>query len=252
MKLDAPTHKLPLSCAIWIYVCVSSVLLTSPLHIVKPVCWQGGRIIARTNHGYTRHVCPSDFFCHQPLWWQAQTHVIIVTSWWARWRLKSPASPMFTQPFIQAHIKENIKALRHWPLWGNSPVTGEFSHKGPVTRKMFPFDDVIMYQDCTKWATFCKRYFQMQFLVWKLLYFDTNFAEVCSRGFIWNTFALVQDMVWHKTITRTNVNPDLERRMVSLSRNELIALGVCRKKLRLFGKESWWCQCNSFVTKGNI
>ena len=26
---------------------------------------------------------------------------------------------------------------------GNSPVTGEFPHKGPVTRKMFPFDDVI-------------------------------------------------------------------------------------------------------------
>ena len=27
---------------------------------------------------------------------------------------------------------------------GNSPVTGEFPHKGPVTRKMFPFDDVII------------------------------------------------------------------------------------------------------------
>ena len=27
---------------------------------------------------------------------------------------------------------------------GNSPGTGEFPHKGPVTRKMFPFDDVIM------------------------------------------------------------------------------------------------------------
>ena len=27
---------------------------------------------------------------------------------------------------IQAQIKENIKAPRHWPLWGNSPVTGEF------------------------------------------------------------------------------------------------------------------------------
>ena len=26
----------------------------------------------------------------------------------------------------QTQIKENIKALRHWPLWGNSPVTGEF------------------------------------------------------------------------------------------------------------------------------
>ena len=27
---------------------------------------------------------------------------------------------------------------------GNSPETGEFPHKWPVTRKMFPFDDVIM------------------------------------------------------------------------------------------------------------
>ena len=27
---------------------------------------------------------------------------------------------------------------------GNSPVTSESLHKGPVMRKMFPFDDVIM------------------------------------------------------------------------------------------------------------
>ena len=39
-----------------------------------------------------------------------------------------------TQAFIQAQIKENIKALRHWPLWG------EFSGD----RKILPFDDVIM------------------------------------------------------------------------------------------------------------
>ena len=38
--------------------------------------------------------------------------------------LKSPASRLFTQPFIQAQIKENIKAPRHWPLWGE--FTGEF------------------------------------------------------------------------------------------------------------------------------
>ena len=38
---------------------------------------------------------------------------------------------LFTQPLIQARIKENIKAPRHW-------------HKWPVTRKMFPFDEVIM------------------------------------------------------------------------------------------------------------
>ena len=28
------------------------------------------------------------------------------------------ASRLFTQPFIQAQINENIKAPRHWPLWG--------------------------------------------------------------------------------------------------------------------------------------
>ena len=51
---------------------------------------------------------------------------------------KSPASWFFTQPFIQAQIKENTKAPLHWLCAGNSP------HKGPVTREMFPFDDVIM------------------------------------------------------------------------------------------------------------
>ena len=33
------------------------------------------------------------------------------------WRLKSPASRVFTQPFIQGQIKEN-KAPRHWPSCG--------------------------------------------------------------------------------------------------------------------------------------
>ena len=43
---------------------------------------------------------------------------ITVTSQWATWRLKSPASRLFTRPFIQAQIKENTKAPRHWPLCG--------------------------------------------------------------------------------------------------------------------------------------
>ena len=36
--------------------------------------------------------------------------VITLTSKWPRWRLKSPASRLFTQLFIQMQIKENIKA----------------------------------------------------------------------------------------------------------------------------------------------
>ena len=51
---------------------------------------------------------------------------ITMTSWWPRWRLKSPAWRLFTQPFIQTQIKENIKAPRHWPLCGDFTGTGEF------------------------------------------------------------------------------------------------------------------------------
>ena len=43
------------------------------------------------------------------------------TLWWRhnwRWRLKSPASRLFTQSFIQTQIKENIKDPCHWSLCG--------------------------------------------------------------------------------------------------------------------------------------
>ena len=51
---------------------------------------------------------------------------ITLTSKWPRWRLKSPASRLFTQPFIQTQIKENIKTPLHWPLCGEFTGTGEF------------------------------------------------------------------------------------------------------------------------------
>ena len=52
---------------------------------------------------------------------------------------------MFTQHLIQAQMKENIKAPRHWPLCGNSQWPVDSPHKMAVTWKMFPFDDVIMW-----------------------------------------------------------------------------------------------------------
>ena len=70
-------------------------------------------------------------------------YTITVTSQWALGRLKLPASRLFARPFVQPHIKENIKVPRHWPLWGNPPV--DSPHKGSVTRKVFPFDDVIKH-----------------------------------------------------------------------------------------------------------
>ena len=44
-----------------------------------------------------------------------------------RWCLKSPASPLFTQPFIQAQVKKKTSKLRVTGFCaGNSPVTDEF------------------------------------------------------------------------------------------------------------------------------
>ena len=61
-----------------------------------------------------------------------------------RWRLKSQASRLFTQTLVQAQIKENSKAPRHWPLWGEFTGDRNSPHKWAVTGKIFPFDVVIM------------------------------------------------------------------------------------------------------------
>ena len=47
--------------------------------------------------------------------WEYSTYKVNITMT-SRWRLKLPASRLFTQAFIQAQIKENIKAPRHGPL----------------------------------------------------------------------------------------------------------------------------------------
>ena len=64
---------------------------------------------------------------------------------WARWRLKSPASRLFTQAFFEAQIKENIKARRHWPLCGEFTGTGEFpAQRASNVENVSISDDVIM------------------------------------------------------------------------------------------------------------
>ena len=58
------------------------------------------------------------FLAHTHVLWYIMCYIVTVTSKRARWRPKSPVPRLFTQTFIQAHIKENIKAPCHWPLWG--------------------------------------------------------------------------------------------------------------------------------------
>ena len=70
--------------------------------------------LEQSNYYHNQHLTTTYHVLHQHSRWS--TVNITTTSYWARWRLKSPASRLFTQSFIRAQIKENIKAPRHWPL----------------------------------------------------------------------------------------------------------------------------------------
>ena len=79
---------------------------------------------------------PSFYLTHKANPTTADTVVgngITMTSKWARWRLKSPASRLFTQPFIQGADQRNIKLRVTGPCEGNSPVTGEIIRTMYVT-----------------------------------------------------------------------------------------------------------------------
>ena len=56
------------------------------------------------------------FLLHLDLSAVARYRLVAGYSQWARWRLKSPASRLFTQLYFKAQIEEYIKAPRHWPL----------------------------------------------------------------------------------------------------------------------------------------
>ena len=56
------------------------------------------------------------FLCEELI--KAISPNITAAPYLARWRLKAQGSRLFTQRFIQAQVKENIKTPRHWPLWG--------------------------------------------------------------------------------------------------------------------------------------
>ena len=60
----------------------------------------------------------------RPLFTKQQDHYCDVII--ARWRLKSPASRLFTQSLIEAQIKKTSKLRVTGLCAGNSPVTGEF------------------------------------------------------------------------------------------------------------------------------
>ena len=61
-----------------------------------------------------------------------------------RWRLKSPASQLFAQPFVQAQMRKTSKLRVTDTCEGNPPVTDGFPSQRASYTEMFSLDDVVM------------------------------------------------------------------------------------------------------------
>ena len=80
---------------------------------------------------------------------------LTVTSLWAQWRLQSPASRLVTLFFTLFRRRSNkhqssaslafVEGTHRWLV--------NFPRKWPVTRKIFPFDDVSLSYNSVYWNT---------------------------------------------------------------------------------------------------
>ena len=170
------------SCIVIWYSCiVCSCVVEANMNIAVLNWWQANIVSSfRRNNSY-RH---SPTTCSTATRWRHDMEMlsallaITVTSWWVRWRLKPPASRLFTQPFIRAQIIENIKAPCHWLLcgeftgnrWiprtkgqergkcfhlmtsscvclGDPPITGGFTTQGPIMQT-FDISSVVCPNNC--------------------------------------------------------------------------------------------------------
>ena len=85
---------------------VSSCSSLCPFHLSQVKCYvENEDVVGAAATGDTEHSQFSlNFFPH--MLESSPMRYITVTSWWARWSLKLPASRLFTRPFVQAQIKE--------------------------------------------------------------------------------------------------------------------------------------------------
>ena len=121
-----------------------------------------------------------------------------MTSYWARERLKSPASRLFTQSFIQTQIKETSKFRVTGLCAGNSPGTGEFPaqmasnaenvsiwwrHHGIRSNSLVLF--IFIYSHITLFIMLCSRLVIFDFINIRQCY-STNIGIITQlRRFSW-------------------------------------------------------------------
>ena len=61
----------------------------------------------------------------------------------------------------------------------------------------------------TQWLLFVGQHFQINFLKWKMVYFDSNFADICTQGSIISKPALYKTIAWHQKRDKPLSEPDV-------------------------------------------
>ena len=99
------------------------------------------------------------------------------------------------------HAHYDITVMKMWVLgslyWTYEIRSCRIRSYGGCAWDMIPWWQWwVPHLGSDKMAALCRKYFQIHFLACKLLYFDSNFTEVCSWGVIDNKSPLFQVMVW--------------------------------------------------------
>ena len=102
--------------------------------------------------------------------------------------LKSPASRLFAQSFcflffFQAQINENIKAPRHWPLWGELPGNWWISRtEGQLRGKCLHFIVIMTHFSCHVFVGIRDQFLRGQHVVRVLFAGELHRWDVQSTG----------------------------------------------------------------------
>ena len=123
-------------------VCQNTIWMTSTLYCAdmedknkasyfKQILWPSLRALPNCNESCIIICMASYLLCLAEVWCHTfyRFH-ITMTSQWARWRLKSPASRLFLNCLFSRRSKNTSKLCVTGLCGGSSPVTGEF----PVQR----------------------------------------------------------------------------------------------------------------------
>ena len=125
------------------------------------ICWDLGQVYRQkpSQAGSVKHIFPKLDWRRMSAWGQDNCH------WWNRialhWRHNDHDVVSNHQPhgyllnrLFRRRSKKTSKLRVTGRCVGNSPGPVKSPHKGPVTRKMLPFDDVIMCPEAAVMSSF--------------------------------------------------------------------------------------------------